>query len=112
MESGRTIEFQSVGPLEKFPVGSSRLVQVGTLPILVLRRENRILAFEDYCPHRAGPLSEGMLTDETVECPWHGSRFDLSSGKPLCGPAKQGLKLRATRIQGDQLEIQRSAPGL
>jgi 3-phenylpropionate/trans-cinnamate dioxygenase ferredoxin subunit len=97
--------FQSVGPCADFPAGSKKLVQVGTQPVLVLNRDGTYLAFDDYCPHRAGPLSEGPLTQTTIGCPWHASTFDLQTGAPLSGPARRSLIFRQVRVVNGQLEI-------
>jgi nitrite reductase (NADH) small subunit len=97
--------YQSVGKVQDFPPGSKRLVQVGSKPVLVFHRENGFLAFEDFCPHRGGPLSEGEFLSSTVQCPWHGSRFDLGTGKPLCGPATQSLKWRTLRVDEGELFV-------
>jgi 3-phenylpropionate/trans-cinnamate dioxygenase ferredoxin component len=97
--------FQSIGAAADFPVGTRRLVQVGAKPVLVLHRPEGWLAFDDYCPHRAGPLSEGPLTPTTIGCPWHASVFDLETGKPLCGPARRSLLLRVVRVNKGMIEV-------
>ncbi len=49
-------------------------------------------AFQEFCTHRFGPLSEGALLDGEIECPWHRSRFNMRTGKVTQGPAKIDLK--------------------
>jgi len=59
----------------------------GTRVVLV-RRGAQVTALEDACPHQAMPLSAGeLLPDGTVECPWHGARFDGATGRCVRGPA-------------------------
>ena len=101
--------YQSIGAAADFPLGSRRLVQVGANPVLVLHRADGWLAFDDFCPHRAGPLSEGPLTDTTIGCPWHASVFDLGTGKPMSGPARQSLVFRQIRVVDGRLEVSKES---
>ncbi len=106
MENDRKSKFQSVGPLESFPLNQARIVQVGTQPVLVLRKGNEVLAFDDYCPHRGGPLSEGNITQETIQCPWHNALFELKTGICKQGPTQHRLKLRECRVSGDHILVE------
>jgi nitrite reductase/ring-hydroxylating ferredoxin subunit/uncharacterized membrane protein len=55
--------------------------------ILLFKRGNRIFALGEKCSHVGGPLSEGQIKGDTVQCPWHGSRFCLADGSVVDGPA-------------------------
>jgi len=76
-------------PLEELPPGEKRLVEVEDLEIGVFNCNGTLLAIEDRCSHDDGELVEGEFDpdDCTVECPRHGSLFDLRTGKPLTLPA-------------------------
>ncbi len=63
-------------------------------------------AIENTCPHRGGPLAEGMLAGEEVICPWHGSRFNVKTGAVLMPPARQGVKSFPVRVTGDDVEVE------
>lgn len=78
-----------VCPVDALPPGGVRLVEWEDLEIGVFNCAGTILAIEDRCSHDDGPLVEGELDQETctVECPRHGSLFDLRSGKPQTLPA-------------------------
>jgi len=69
-----------------------RLVHVGDERIAVARTEQGYAAFQDRCTHKGGPLSDGALICGTVQCPWHGSQFDVHSGAVKCGPAEEPIK--------------------
>jgi len=80
---GRRIEV-SVSDLEP---DQMKLVLVGDRRIVVGRTDDGYVAFDDRCTHKGGPLSDGVLACDTVQCPWHGSQFDVGSGAVRRGPA-------------------------
>jgi uncharacterized membrane protein/nitrite reductase/ring-hydroxylating ferredoxin subunit len=60
--------------------------------VAIAKRGDEVYAFQEFCTHRFGPLSEGKLEGYQVECPWHRSCFDIRTGKVKKGPAKVDLK--------------------
>jgi len=76
-------------PVADLPPGAKRLVEWDELEIGNFNCAGELLAIEDRCSHDDGVLLEGEVDEETctVECPRHGSRFDLRTGKPLNLPA-------------------------
>jgi 3-phenylpropionate/trans-cinnamate dioxygenase ferredoxin component len=82
-------ELIDVCPLSELPPGTSRIVEWEDLEIGVFNCNGEILAIEDRCSHDNGTLAEGDFDGDacTVECPRHGSLFDLHTGKPLTLPA-------------------------
>jgi nitrite reductase/ring-hydroxylating ferredoxin subunit/uncharacterized membrane protein len=72
-------------------VNQMKLVHAGEERVVVARTENGYAAFQDRCTHRGGPLSDGALICGTVQCPWHGSQFDVRTGEVKCGPAEQKI---------------------
>ncbi len=67
--------------LEELPVGLGRAFQIGENNIAVFRtRGGSIFATDNRCPHKGGPLAEGMLAGDQVVCPLHSFRYDLHSG--------------------------------
>ena len=90
--------------LEALEVG--RLVEVGGQRIAIFNVGGKYWAIEDTCPHRGGPLSEGMLAEDEVICPWHGSRFNIKTGAVITPPARQGVKSFPVRIAGDDVEVE------
>ena len=67
-------------------------VEIDGTALVLLKAEGRFFAFQDFCTHRFGPLSEGSCKGYEIECPWHRSCFDMRTGKVSRGPAKEGLK--------------------
>jgi 3-phenylpropionate/trans-cinnamate dioxygenase ferredoxin subunit len=82
-------EVIDICPIEELPPGAMRLVEWEDLEIAVVNCSGDVLAIEDRCSHDDGNLVEGELDEETctIECPRHGSVFDLRTGKPLNLPA-------------------------
>lgn len=71
------------------PPGALKTVEWEDIELMVVNCGGRLVAMEDRCSHDNGPLAEGEIDPEkcTVECPRHGSLFDLRSGEPLTLPA-------------------------
>ncbi|HEX2462257.1 MAG TPA: DUF2231 domain-containing protein [Vicinamibacterales bacterium] len=68
-----------------------KLVHADDTRIVIGRTGKGYAAFADRCTHRGGPLSDGVLMCGTVQCPWHGSQFDVQTGEVKCGPAKENI---------------------
>jgi 3-phenylpropionate/trans-cinnamate dioxygenase ferredoxin component len=76
-----------IAPLESLPQDSGVRVKVGELRIAMFRVGERVYALADRCSHAEAWLSEGEIWDGAVECPRHGSEFDLETGVPMSLPA-------------------------
>jgi nitrite reductase/ring-hydroxylating ferredoxin subunit/uncharacterized membrane protein len=101
-----TDEFKPVIAEADLSDGKMVRVEVDGVPVLIVRRQGRILAIAETCSHLGGPLSEGELNDDdTVTCPWHGSRFSLVDGKHTQGPSVYHQPCFETRLRGGQIEI-------
>lgn len=72
--------------------GEIRRVSAGGTIAAVTKVGGRLCAFQEFCTHRYGPLSEGKIEHGRVVCPWHGSTFDTATGKVTQGPAKIDLR--------------------
>jgi nitrite reductase/ring-hydroxylating ferredoxin subunit/uncharacterized membrane protein len=80
-------------------------VDVRGIPVVLIRRGERIHALADSCAHLGGPLSDGQLDDVSIRCPWHGSRFGLDDGALLEGPSTFPQPCFEVRIRAGQIEI-------
>ena len=61
-------------------VGSGKSIEINGKPVAVFNIEGNFYAINDTCMHRGGPLGEGELDGKTVICPWHGWRYDVTTG--------------------------------
>jgi nitrite reductase/ring-hydroxylating ferredoxin subunit len=62
------------------PEGTGKVVTVSGTEVAVFRVEGRFFAIDNKCLHRGGPLGEGELRDRTIVCPWHGWKYDVTTG--------------------------------
>jgi len=76
---------------DELKVGQMKLLRAGDRRIVLGRTEHGYAAFDDRCSHKGGPLSDGALVCDTVQCPWHGSQFDVMTGRVKEGPATDAI---------------------
>jgi nitrite reductase/ring-hydroxylating ferredoxin subunit len=80
-----------------------KLVHVDGKRVAVGRTGKGYAAFQDRCTHKGGPLSDGVLMCGTVQCPWHGSQFDVHTGDVKAGPAE--VKIETYDVHDQQKKI-------
>jgi 3-phenylpropionate/trans-cinnamate dioxygenase ferredoxin subunit len=97
-----------VCPTGDLQPGEMRLVRWEDLEIGVFNCAGTVYAIEDRCSHDDGPLVEGLLDENTctVECPRHGSRFDLKSGRPLTLPAYVPVDTFSVIIENETIKLE------
>ncbi|HET8639204.1 MAG TPA: non-heme iron oxygenase ferredoxin subunit [Solirubrobacterales bacterium] len=97
-----------VCPAAELSPGAMRLVEHDGKKIGVFNCDGTLYAIEDRCSHDNGPLAEGEFDAAacTVECPRHGSLFDLSTGRPKTLPAFQPVQTFPIRIEDDTLTLE------
>ena len=97
-----------VCPLSDLPPGAVRLVEWEDLEIGVFNCGGTVYAIEDRCSHDDGPLIEGVLDEAecTIECPRHGSRFDLKTGRPTTLPAYVPVDTFPVIIDEDMIKLE------
>jgi nitrite reductase (NADH) small subunit len=75
-------QWVEIASLEDIPKLGARVVKTDTVEIAVFRtRNDEVFALKDECPHRKGPLSQGIVHNTTVTCPLHNWKIDLVSGQ-------------------------------
>jgi nitrite reductase/ring-hydroxylating ferredoxin subunit len=85
--------------------GRSRRCVVGGHAVLVCNVAGDFYALADTCTPDRGPLGEGRLRGHLLECPRHGSRFDIRDGEPTTPPAMRPVTTYAVRVRGDAVEV-------
>jgi nitrite reductase/ring-hydroxylating ferredoxin subunit/uncharacterized membrane protein len=99
---GDTIDAASVDELK---VGQMKLLRAGGRRIAIARTEHGYAAFDDRCTHKGGPLSDGSVVCDTVQCPWHGSQFDVMTGRVEAGPAKDPVATYAVEERNGRILV-------
>jgi 3-phenylpropionate/trans-cinnamate dioxygenase ferredoxin subunit len=100
-------DFVKIGPLNDFPVGSKKKIQVKDEDIFVANLSGKIYAISDTCTHRGCSLSEGEIQNNEVVCPCHSGRFDLTTGKVIGPPPKRDVSSYEVQLQGSDVLVKR-----
>jgi nitrite reductase (NADH) small subunit len=91
-----------LGSSALIPVGEGRTFVIDGVAIAVFRaRDGRTFATEAYCPHRGGPLADGIVGAGSVICPLHARRFDLASGACADGSCASLVTFNVIEREGD-----------
>jgi nitrite reductase (NADH) small subunit len=89
-----------LGSVTQIPPGEGRNFAVGSRSVTVFRtRDDRVFATQPNCPHRGGPLADGLVGDGSVVCPLHEWRFDLATGETRNGTC--GLEVYPLTVNAD-----------
>lgn len=92
-----------VGGADELGVGQMKLLRLGDTRLVVGRTERGYVAFDDRCTHRGASLADGALVCDTVQCPWHGSQFDVHTGAVTHGPAEEPVRTYAISARDGRL---------
>jgi len=95
-----------VASLAEVPPGTGRQVQVSGRALAIYNLDGIVPAIDGTCTHRGGPLGEGALAGNVVTCPWHGARFDVTTGAVLGPPAPQGVISHRVTVEGDSIFVE------
>lgn len=100
---GRWVRACAVGDLS---ADTGRKVELQGVPaIAVFRLDDGIFAIADLCSHGAASLSEGIVENGVVECPFHSGTFDVRTGKPLTFPCTEPVRSYPVRVAGDEVHV-------
>jgi len=100
-------DYEAVLPVERVEENKLYRVTVAGVPVVLLRQGSQFYAISATCPHAGGPLDEGDLEGDVVQCPWHGSRFCMRDGRALTGPAVVNAPRYDIRIRDKMVEARR-----
>ena len=98
-------EFNKVASKSDIPEGHVKVYKVGKKRIAVCNVEGKYFAVHALCTHDGGPLGEGELVENTIECPRHGARFDVETGAVVCMPAVIPIATYPCEARGDELWV-------
>jgi nitrite reductase/ring-hydroxylating ferredoxin subunit/uncharacterized membrane protein len=98
-------EFTRVAVFDELEQRKPKHVTRNGVAILLMRSGDHVYAITDTCPHLGGPLSEGKLHGNTIECPWHGSQFRLEDGRCVNGPSTFPARCFEVRVRDGNVEV-------
>jgi 3-phenylpropionate/trans-cinnamate dioxygenase ferredoxin subunit len=89
----------------ELPPGAKKLIEVEGRAVALFNVAGSYYAIDDVCTHDGGPLAEGQLSGSEIQCPRHGARFDVRTGKPLCMPAFEPVTTHEVVVRGEDIFI-------
>lgn len=95
-----------IGHISEIPPGQMKGYVVNENRIAVVNIDGKLFAISSYCTHAGGPLEKGRLDGSVVTCPWHGSRFDVTNGKVVGGPASSPESTYPVKVEGEDIMIE------
>ena len=103
----------AIGHIDDIPLRGARCVKTPEGKIGVFRTaENEVFAIEDHCPHKGGPLTQGIVHGKAVTCPLHNWVISLETGLVEgreSGPEAQGVATFAARVEGGRILLDAAA---
>jgi 3-phenylpropionate/trans-cinnamate dioxygenase ferredoxin subunit len=98
-------DFIKVAETSDIPAGRLKVVVVNNRRIALCNVDGQFFAIDDLCTHDGGPLDQGELDGHVIECPRHGARFDVRTGKVLALPAVKALNTYPVEVEGNEIRV-------
>ena len=99
------VDFRRVASVSDLPPNTLLSVDLGEFNVCLANADGQIYAFRDNCTHRDFPLSAGEIDDGTIECTWHGARFDMATGRATRLPAIKPVQTFEVRVENGDILI-------
>jgi 3-phenylpropionate/trans-cinnamate dioxygenase ferredoxin subunit len=97
--------FVEAAKLSEVPPGRVKTVEIGDEDIALCNVEGEIYAIANVCTHDEGPLGDGYLLGDEIECPRHGARFNVKTGEVEVLPAIVPVPTFEVRVEGDRILV-------
>ena len=97
--------FVPVAKVSDVGPGEVRVFEVAGKGIALANVGGSFFAIDDVCTHDGGPLGEGRVVGDLVECPRHGARFDVKTGRPRALPAVVPVRTYPVAVEGDEVKV-------
>ncbi len=99
------VDFVRVASNSEVPEGGIKKVMLGGQQLLLANVKGKFYAIGNICTHVGGPLDKGRLEGHEVECPLHGSRFDVTTGQVKRGPATRPEPVYEVKVEGSEVKL-------
>ncbi len=103
------MELLRLGTTKEVPPGEMNQFEIKGKELLVVNLDNQFYCLNARCTHAGAPLVEGTLDGDILTCPWHRSRFRVTDGSVVNGPAQKSLGIYKMVVKDDQLFIDAGA---
>ncbi len=97
--------FRKVAKVSEVPAGRVCYFKTGEQALALCNVDGTIYAIDDVCTHDGGSLDQGYLDGRQIECPRHGARFDVVSGRALTLPAVMPVRTFPVQVEGDEVLV-------
>ncbi len=97
--------FVTVARVGDIPPGGVRVVRIEDQAVALFRVGEEYFALDDVCTHDGGPLADGVVEGEEIECPRHGARFSVRTGAALCLPAMAPVTTYPVRVADGEIQV-------
>jgi nitrite reductase/ring-hydroxylating ferredoxin subunit len=100
-------DFVKVAESGEIGPSTMKAVDVAGEKVCIINIEGNFYAIGNVCTHMGGPLNEGTFEGFDVECPWHGSKFDVRTGQPTKPPAGQAVSSYEVKVQDNKILVRK-----
>lgn len=100
-----TTGFMEIAKVPELPPGKIKVAKLGGLEVWVVNIEGMFYAHPNKCTHAGGPVGKGKLSGAVIQCPFHGSKFDVRSGQVVGPPAKIPLPSYSVKVDGERILV-------
>ena len=104
-EPATTEGFVTVAKVSETPAGRISVHEVDGKRVALCNVNGEFYAIDDVCTHDGGPLDQGVLEGDRVECPRHGAKFDVKTGRAVVLPAVRPVKTYPVAVEGDEVKV-------
>jgi nitrite reductase/ring-hydroxylating ferredoxin subunit len=100
-------DFVKVAETKDIQPSTMKAVDLASERVCIVNIEGIYYAIGNVCTHVGGPLDEGTLEGYEVECPWHGSKFDVRTGEPTKPPARQAVPKCEVKVEDNNILVRK-----
>ena len=100
-------DFVKVAETKDIQPSTMKAVDLASEKVCIVNVEGNYYAIGNACTHVGGPLDEGTLEGYEVECPWHGSKFDVRTGEPTKPPARQAVPKYEVKVEDNNILVRK-----
>ncbi|MFN8524876.1 MAG: non-heme iron oxygenase ferredoxin subunit [Chloroflexota bacterium] len=99
-------DWKPAAPIASVPAGAVAVCEIDGRRVALCNVEGEIYCIDDVCTHDGASFNQAELDGDEIECPRHGARFDVRTGRALCLPAFRPVATHKTRVQDGTVEVQ------